>query len=115
MFPPVYNVVHENFCIAFLQFWISWQRKYLTSLVRKEFVHKAVTQFQCHPEVFLLCVTAILETSSLPFGNQLKKVQGPQSMNMGNGASTLLSVVFEPVAVCFAPPFKIIDLCTAII
>ena len=28
-------------------------------------------------------------------------------MNMGNGASTLLSVVFEPVAVCFAPPFKI--------
>ena len=31
-------------------------------------------------------------------------------MNMGNGASTLLSVVFEPVAVCFAPPFKIIDL-----
>ena len=36
-------------------------------------------------------------------------------MSMGNGASTLLSVVFEPVAVCFAPPFKIIDLCTAII
>ena len=72
MFPPVYNVVHENVCIAFLQFWISWQRKYLTSLVRKVFVHKALTQFQCHPEVFLLFVTAILEASSLAFGKQPK-------------------------------------------
>lgn len=72
MFLPVYNVVHENFCIAFLPFWISWQRKYLTSLVQKVFVHKALTQFQCHPEVFLLFVTAILETSSLLFGKQLK-------------------------------------------
>ena len=36
-------------------------------------------------------------------------------MNMDNDASTPLSVVFEPVAICFAPPFKIIDLCTAVI